>query len=60
MAASFKLMDINGTAGYITLAEFPTSNLLAWLAVLFELALFASFLTGAHFSEAALLPSHHV
>ncbi|HMF67888.1 MAG TPA: DoxX family membrane protein, partial [Phyllobacterium sp.] len=55
MAVSFKFMDINGTAGYIAAAGFPLSKLLAWLAALFELALVASFLTGAYFSEAALL-----
>jgi len=55
MAVSFKLMDINGTADYIASAGFPMSKLLAWLAALLELALIACFLTGAFFSEAALL-----
>ena len=55
MAVSFKLMDIDATAGYIAQAGFPWSKLLAWLAALFELALVACFLTGAYFSEAALL-----
>ena len=60
MAVSFKFMDINGTAGYIAAAGFPLSKLLAWLAALFELALVASFLTGAYFSEAALLAAVYV
>lgn len=60
MAVSFKLMDITGTAGYIASAGFPLPNLLAWLAALFELALIACFLTGAYFSEAALLAAAYV
>jgi putative oxidoreductase len=60
MAVSFKLMDINATAGYIASAGFPLSKLLAWLAALLELALIASFLTGAYFSEAALLAAVYV
>ena len=60
MAVSLKFMDINGTAGYIAAAGFPLSKLLAWLAALFELALITSFLTGAYFSEAALLAAAYV
>jgi uncharacterized membrane protein YphA (DoxX/SURF4 family) len=60
MAVSFKLMDINDTASYIAAAGFPMSTLLAWLAALFELALIACFLTGAYFSEAALLAAAYV
>ena len=60
MAVSFKLMDINATAGYIASAGFPLSKLLAWLAALLELALVACFLTGAYFSEAALLAAAYV
>jgi len=54
MAVSFKLMDINATAGFIASAGFPLPSLLAWLAALLELALIAGFLTGAYFSETAL------
>jgi uncharacterized membrane protein YphA (DoxX/SURF4 family) len=36
------------------------ANVLAWLAALFELALIACFLTGAFFSEAALLAAAYV
>jgi putative oxidoreductase len=60
MALSFKLMDINATAGYIATAGFPLPSLLAWLAALLELALIAGFLTGAYFSEAALLAAAYV
>jgi len=60
MAVSFKLMDINGTVGYIASAGFPLPRLLAWLAALLELALIAGFLTGAYFSEAALLAAAYV
>ncbi|MGH6940801.1 DoxX family protein [Hypericibacter sp.] len=60
MAVSFKLMDIDATAGYIAAAGFPMPSLLAWLAALFELALIACFLTGAYFSEAALLAAAYV
>ena len=60
MAVSFKLMDINATAGYIAAAGFPLPTLLAWLAALLELALIAGFLTGAYFSEAALLAAAYV
>ena len=55
MAVTFKFMDINGTAQYIAAVGFPFPLLLAWLAAFFELALVLSFLTGAYFSEAALL-----
>jgi uncharacterized membrane protein YphA (DoxX/SURF4 family) len=60
MAVSFKLMDIDATAGYIASAGFPFAKLLAWLAALLELALVAGFLTGAYFSEAALLAAAYV
>ncbi len=60
VAVSFKFMDIDATAGYIASAGFPLSTLLAWLAVLLELALVACFLSGAYFSEAALLGAAYV
>jgi len=60
MAVSFKLMDINTTTAYIAAAGFPLAKLLAWLAALLELALIACFLTGAYFSEAALLAAAYV
>jgi uncharacterized membrane protein YphA (DoxX/SURF4 family) len=60
MAVSFKLMGINATAGYIGAAGFPLPLLLACLAALLELALIACFLTGAYFSEAALVAVAYV
>lgn len=60
MAAAFKFFDINGTAGYIASAGFPAPLLLAWLAALFEVALVACLLTGAYFTEAALLAAAYV
>jgi putative oxidoreductase len=60
MALAFKVMDIDGTAAYITSAGFPVPKLLAWLAALFELALTFCLLTGAFFAEAALLAAVYV
>jgi putative oxidoreductase len=54
LALSFKLIDMNATAGYIAAAELPASHILAWLAALFELGLVVCFLTGAFFIEACL------
>jgi putative oxidoreductase len=60
MAVTFKLVDVEGTAGQIAAAGLPLSKLLAWLAVVFELALIAGFVTGAYFREAALLAAVYV
>ena len=60
MALAFKLMDIDGTAAFIASAGFPVPKLLAWLAALFELALAVCLLTGAFFTEAALLAAAYV
>ena len=60
MAVSFKLMDINSTAKYIAAAGFPLPTLHAWLAALLELTMIAGFLTGAYFSETALLAAAYV
>ena len=60
MAVTFKLLDIQATANYIAAAGFPFPLLLAWLAAIFELALVLAFLTGAFFSEAALLAAVYV
>ena len=60
MAVTFKLLDIQATANYIAAAGFPFPLLLAWLVVIFELALVLAFLTGAFFSEAALLAAVYV
>ncbi|HEY3858678.1 MAG TPA: DoxX family membrane protein, partial [Gammaproteobacteria bacterium] len=60
MAVSFKLMNISATAGFIAAAGFPLSTLLAWLAALLELVLIVCLLSGAYFSEAALLAAAYV
>jgi len=60
MALVFKFADMNGTAGYIAGAGFPFPLFLAWCAALFELALVICFLSGAFFSEAALLAGIYV
>ncbi len=60
MAASFKFIDIAATGDYIAAAGFPLPKLLAWLAALLELGLVACFLTGAYFSEAALVAAAYV
>jgi putative oxidoreductase len=60
MAATFKFADMNGTAGYIAAVGFPFPLLLAWLAAFFEAALVLCLLTGAYFTEAALLAAVYV
>jgi putative oxidoreductase len=60
MAASFKLIDIAGTANYIASAGFPASGLLVWLAAALELALIAGFLSGVFFPRAALVGAAYV
>lgn len=60
MAMTFKFADIDGTAAYIASAGFPFPLFLAWVAALFELALTLCLLTGAFFSEAALLAGAYV
>ena len=60
MAATFKFMNMGGTATYIASAGFPASLLLAWCAAFFECVLILCFLTGAYFSEAALLAAAYV
>jgi len=60
MATSFKFMDMGATAGYIAAAGFPFPLFLAWVAAAFEVGLAMAFLTGAFFSEAALLAGVYV
>jgi putative oxidoreductase len=60
MAAGFKFAGMADTAGYIAAAGFPMPGLLAWLAAIFEVALVLAFLTGAFFTEAALLAAAYV
>lgn len=60
MAATFKFMDMQGTASYIAAAGFPAPLPLAWLAAAFEVVLIAAFLSGAYFAEACLLAAAYV
>lgn len=60
MAAAFKFAGMADTAVYISAAGFPFSLTLAWLAAFFEVVLALAFLTGAFFSEAALLAGAYV
>ena len=60
MATGFKFAGMAATAGYIASAGFPFPLVLAWLAAVFELALAFAFLTGAFFSEAALVAAAYV
>ena len=60
MAATFKFLGMADTAGYIASAGFPFPLFLAWVAAFFEVALVLAFLTGAFFSEAALLAGAYV
>jgi uncharacterized membrane protein YphA (DoxX/SURF4 family) len=60
MAAAFKFAGMQATADYIAAAGFPLALPLAWIAALFEIALALAFLTGAFFSEAALLAAAYV
>lgn len=60
MAATFKFAGMGNTASYIAAAGFPFPLLLAWLAAIFEVGLVLAFLSGAFFSEAALLAGAYV
>jgi putative oxidoreductase len=60
MAAVFKFLGMNDTAGYIAAAGFPFPLFLAWAAALFESVLVICLLTGAFFAEAALLAAAYV
>ncbi|WEX09945.1 DoxX family protein [Chelativorans sp. AA-79] len=60
MAAAFKFSGMESTAAYIAAAGFPFPLLLAWVAAFFEIALVIAFLTGAFFSEAALVAAAYV
>jgi putative oxidoreductase len=60
MAATFKFTNMGGTANYIAAAGLPVPSLLAWCAALFECVLILCLLTGAYFSEAALLATADV
>ncbi len=60
MAVTFKFAGMQATADFIAAAGFPFPLLLAWLAAIFEAVLVLSFLSGAFFSETALLAAIYV
>lgn len=62
LAASFKFifMGMDATATQIAGAGFPIPLVLAWVAAFFELGLGLAFLTGAFFTEAAVLAAAYV
>jgi putative oxidoreductase len=60
MATVFKFAGMADTAGYIAAAGFPFPLFLAWVAAIFEALLVICFLTGAFFTEAALLAGIYV
>ena len=56
----FKFTGIGDTATAITSIGFPFPLFFAWAAAFFELALVLAFLTGAFFTEAAILAAAYV
>jgi len=60
MATGFKFMGMDATAGDIASAGFPAPLFLAWVAAFFQLGLGLAFLTGAFFSEAAIVAGIYV
>src|SRR5215218_7388766 len=60
MATVFKFLGMAETATYIAAAGFPFPLFLAWVAAIFEALLVICFLTGAFFTEAALLAAIYV
>lgn len=60
MAAIFKFSNMDGTADYIAAAGFPFSLILAWAAAILEVILVLCFLSGAYFSEAAIVAAIYV
>ena len=60
IAAFFKFAGIEGTAQYIAAAGFPLPLFLAWCAAIFEVLLILGFLSGAFFTETALLAALYV
>jgi uncharacterized membrane protein YphA (DoxX/SURF4 family) len=60
LAVGFKFADMGATAGYIASAGFPFPLFLARVAAVFEVLLVLGFLTGAWFTETALLAAAYV
>jgi putative oxidoreductase len=57
---AMKFAGMGGTAAAIASIGFPLPDLFAWLAAFFELGLVLAFLTGAFFTEAAILAVAYV
>jgi len=62
MSAAFKFVFVgmDATAAEIAAAGFPIPLVLAWVAAFFETGLALAFLTGAFFTEAALVAAAYV
>ncbi|GLQ78796.1 membrane protein [Mesorhizobium huakuii] len=60
MAVTFKFMGMGATAGFIAAAGFPFPLFLAWCAAILEVALVLCFLSGAFFTQAALVAAAYV
>jgi uncharacterized membrane protein YphA (DoxX/SURF4 family) len=60
IAMFFKFTGIGDTATAIASIGFPFPLFFAWVAAFFELGLVLAFLTGAFFTEAAILASAYV
>jgi uncharacterized membrane protein YphA (DoxX/SURF4 family) len=60
IAMFFKFTGIGDTAAAIASIGFPFPLFFAWVAAFFELGLVLAFLTGAFFTEAAILASAYV
>ena len=60
MSATFKVLGMGATVGYVAAVGFPFPLFLAWVAAFFEAALAVALLTGAFFSEAAILAAAYV
>lgn len=60
MAAVMKFMAMGDTAAAIASIGFPFPLFLAWIAAFFEVGLVLAFLTGAFFTEAAVLAVAYV
>jgi uncharacterized membrane protein YphA (DoxX/SURF4 family) len=60
MAVTFKFLGMGATAGFIAAAGFPFPLFLAWCAAILEVALVLCFLSGAFFTQAALVAAAYV
>ena len=60
MAVAFKFMGMGATASFIAAAGFPFPLFLAWCAAILEVALVLCFLSGAFFTQAALVAAAYV